>query len=213
MEDEIIVRCSRLPPARLWCPPFHVRPAYLTLVPDVVPSTIEIAIMHRARCWERDASERGGRTEAPIRSPAVVTEPRTLPSVGVAEPASTVSAPPAMIQAGDGGSDGAGDDLSAFISMLLDDYGGRTAPRVVCRGDRPIELRLQPALVFRLLGEGERAQTVVRRWAAHRWVRQVRPVFVLERTALDTLDPDLRRRLAAHHRSAAVVPPFPKRAP
>jgi hypothetical protein len=56
-------------------------------------------------------------------------------------------------------------------------------------------------VAFRLLGSGERAQAVVRRWAARRWVKNVRPVFVVERCALDTLDPDLQRRLAALRRS------------
>ncbi len=197
VEDEIIVRCSGLPPARLWCPPFHVRPPYSCLVPDVAPSTVEIAITHHAKCRERDAREWRGRAEAPKPPQAVLAEPRPLPSVAVAAPAPAASAPPAVIQAGDHGDDGANDDLSAFINTLLNQSGGCTCPRVVCRGDRPMELRLPPALAFRLLGDGERAQAVVRRWAARRWVRQVRPVFVLERCALDTLGPDLQSRLAA----------------
>ena len=197
-EDEIIVRCSGLAPARLWCPPFHVRPPYSRLVPDVAPSTVEIAIRHHARWRERNACGRRRRVESAKPSPAPPAEPRSVSSFAVVVPApAAASAPVALIQPGDRGDDGAADDLSAFINTLLDDCDGRTGPRVVCRGNRPIELRVPPALAFRLLGNGERAQTVVRRWAARRWVRQVRPVFVLERCALDALGPDLQRRLAA----------------
>jgi hypothetical protein len=69
--------------------------------------------------------------------------------------------------------------------------------RVVCRNGRLIEVRLESGTAYRLLGGGETAQTLVRAWAARRWVKQVRPVFVLERRALETLDDDLRRAVLA----------------
>ena len=125
----------------------------------------------------------------------------------VPTPAPAASVPPAVIQVGTCTDDEADDDLSAFINTLLDGYDGRTGPRVVCRGNRPIELRVPPALAFRLLGNGERAQTAVRRWAARRWVRQVRPVFVLERCAWDALGPDVQRRLAATLRELPATRP------
>jgi hypothetical protein len=34
-----------------------------------------------------------------------------------------------------------------------------------------------------------------RRWSALRWVRRVRPSFILSKRALDALDPSLLRRL------------------
>jgi hypothetical protein len=56
-------------------------------------------------------------------------------------------------------------------------------------------VRLDAGLAYRLLGGGEAARATVRRWAARRWVKHVRPVFVLERRALETLDEDLQQRL------------------
>ena len=46
-EDEVLLRCARLPPARLWCPPFYVRPEYRDLVPLHPPTVGEIAVCHR----------------------------------------------------------------------------------------------------------------------------------------------------------------------
>jgi len=178
MEDEIIVRCSGLSPARVWCPPFHARPPYARLVPDRAPSTVEIAIRHYLRWREHGRRRRDHGSTAP---PAI----------------SAASAPAAGVRPADRGPAAPDHDFGVFIETLLSSSAGGAFPRVVCRGDRPIEMRVQPALVFRLLGGGEAAQTVVRRWAARRWVRQVRPVFVVERAALDSLGPDLRRRLTA----------------
>jgi len=64
-DDEVLVRCPRLPPARLWCPPFYARPEYHDLVPAHPPSVREIAVCHRL--WMKRAhpvdplAERGSR--------------------------------------------------------------------------------------------------------------------------------------------------------
>jgi len=195
MEDEILVRCSRLPPARVWCPPFHFLPEYSRLVPDIAPATVEMALRHHARCQERETCGRRASTGGREPSSAEDATSRVLPAAAVAMPVA-VPPPPTVHPAGDHNDDRAGDDLSAFINALVDDGGGRSGLRVVCRGDRPVELRLRSTLAFRLLGNGETAQAVVRRWAARRWVRQVRPVLVLERRALEVLSSDLCRRLA-----------------
>jgi len=180
--DEVILRCPALPPARLWCPPFHERPAYVHLVPDTAPSTVEIAVHRRATMnGPQELDERmGGRDAAPPPGTAI-------PSA----------------HGGDDGSDSAA--LASFIRAVLDQGDGREAnptgigrgpdARVVRRGDRLAEVRLDPAAAYRLLGGGETAQAVVRRWAARRWVKQVRPVFVLERRAVEALDANLRRQL------------------
>jgi type IV secretory pathway TraG/TraD family ATPase VirD4 len=196
-DDEIIVRCPGLPPGRVSCPPFHVRPRYARLVPELPPSTIEISLRHYARCWSGDVLGRTVQTTAPAQAasvPAGLTVAYT--STATATSPAPLATRPALILSEDH-DNGADVNLSAFIKDVLNHGPGEITPRVVCRGDRPVEVRLQTAAVFRLLGGGENAQAIVRRWAARRWVKQVRPVFVLERAALDTLDVDLRRRLIA----------------
>ena len=103
---------------------------------------------------------------------------------------------------------GQGDDgvaLATLIGAILDRQRGAGAnrsrdengagARIVCRGDRPAEVGLDPWLAYGLLGGGEAAQAIVRRWAARGWVKHVRPVFILERRALETLAADVQRRL------------------
>lgn len=206
MEDEILVRCARLPPARVWCPPFHVLPEYSRLVPEIAPATVEMAVRHHARCQERETGTQRASTEGLQPSSPASAAPLAL---HVAAPPTPVAVPPPAAQRrGDPTDDRAGDDLSGFVNTLLDDGGARAGLRVMCRGDRPVELRLQSELAFRLLGNGETAQAVVRRWAARRWVRHARPVLVLERRALEALSADLRRRLAALGESPDALPSF-----
>jgi hypothetical protein len=50
---------------------------------------------------------------------------------------------------------------------------------IVCRADRPVEVRLDPRLAYGLIGGGEAAQAIARPWAARGWVNHVRPVFIL----------------------------------
>ena len=194
-EDEIIVRCPGLPPARVSCQPLHVRSRYARLVPELPPSTVEISLRHYARYRSSDLLRRTTRTTVPAQAvftnAALTFAPAsTSTSIPLASPARRPAVIPSVER--DGGAD---DDLSAFINNVLNRRPGEITPRVLCRGDRPIEVRLPTAAVFRLLGGSDNAQAIVRRWAARRWVKQVRPVFVLERAALDTLDADLRHRL------------------
>ena len=186
-EDEVIVRCPRLPPARLWCLPFHLRPEYAHVGAGVVPSTVEMSIRHRMKR-------------------ATAGDPVALAPVADPRPDARETDRYDRLN---------GDDkaaLASFVGAVLairpESHEVNTAtaerryPRVVCRGGRPVELRIEPATVFRLLGGGDAAQAVVRAWAARRWVKQVRPVFVLERSALEVLDDDLRRRLGARQTAA-----------
>lgn len=177
-EDEILVRCSRLPPAHLWCPPFHVRPPYSDLIPEVAPSTVEIAVKHRIGL-PTDAVKRSLESP-PVPAP---TDP-------------TADSPPSPATEDEG-------ELNRFVRSLLDSLGDGPPARVVSKGDRPIEVRIQPAVAFRLLGGHEKAQATVRRWAVRRWVRQVQPTFVLERHAMEALAPELQRKLIARGLSLA----------
>jgi type IV secretory pathway TraG/TraD family ATPase VirD4 len=176
-EDEIIVRSPRLPPARLWCLPFHLRPEYAGCTAGGVPSTLEITLRHRIR--------------------------RGHPGEPVAQ---TVQGAPAANDCRPRNGDRSTVDdtaaLAALIRAVLDRETesdtrnhAQRRPQIVCRGGRAVELRIEPETAFRLLGGAGAGQEFVRRWAAHRWVKQVRPVFVLERSALEALDDDLRQRL------------------
>jgi hypothetical protein len=204
MEDEIIVRCSGLSPVRVWCPQVHVRPLYARLVSGSAPSTVEIAVKHHLRCRTRDARRRDQSPPSPDPFMVVPVERSTDSAVASAPQVAASAAPAADVRSAVHGRAASDDDFGAFIEAVLCSSGGSVLPRVVCRGDRLIEMRVQPALVFRLLGGGEKAHSVVRKWAARRWVRQVRPVFVIERTALDTLAPELRLRLNAFCEANAV---------
>ena len=175
-EHETILRCAGLAPARVWCPPFFLRPAYASLVPDIPPSTLEIAIRYRMR---GNAVEKSP-TETPGMACGGPTHNR---------PADTI-VPPAARTASDDA------DLARFVSAAIDADVRGDGLRVVRRGNRLVELRIRSEVAFRLLGGGERAQAVVRRWAARRWIKQVRPAFVLERAALETLDPTIQQRLS-----------------
>lgn len=93
------------------------------------------------------------------------------------------------------------DDLTAlarFVERLLDEpRGGGAAPvRCLCRGSRVTEVHVDPSVALPLCGGPDVAHATLRRWAALRWVRRVRPAFVLERRAIDALSEALRRRLA-----------------
>jgi type IV secretory pathway TraG/TraD family ATPase VirD4 len=208
-EHEIILRSPGLPPARLWCPPFHERPEQAHLVRDTVPSTFEIAVRRRVAGVGR--TDPAAATKPPAATPAQGPESASRPFWPAAPAGSSGSpnraiAPPPSAPAGvqRGVPAGACDDariLSAFVRAALDQCTGTKGSkigiiaRVVRRGEHLAEVRLDPAAAYRLLGGGEAAQSVVRRWAERRWVKQVRPAFVLERCALEALDADLQRRL------------------
>src|SRR6266550_2989782 len=49
--DESLVRFARIPPARLWCPPYYLRPEYAGRIPDRIPKTPELVIYHHL--WDR----------------------------------------------------------------------------------------------------------------------------------------------------------------
>jgi hypothetical protein len=65
----------------------------------------------------------------------------------------------------------------------------------VHRGGWLVELRIRPDAIAEACQGTEAMHTLSRRWSALRWVRRVRPAFVLTRRALEALDPALLERL------------------
>jgi type IV secretory pathway TraG/TraD family ATPase VirD4 len=187
--DEIIVRCAGLPPAVLWSPPYFARSRYAGCIADRPPSTAEINLAYRAMYTAEYASSGTG---APAGA-AISASPGDAP------------APAAELGVRDDGRARA--ELRAFAGALLTLVPPPEGVRVVRRGDRPVELRMPPALAIRLLGGPEAAQATLRRWAARRWVRHVRPTFVIERPGLALLDRDTLRRLELARTPAAAAAP------
>ncbi len=205
-EHEILVRCPRLPPARLWCPPFFARPEYRGRVPALPPSTADLAVYHhlRHRSLQADPSrERPSASRPAADRGGPVHHPAPAPHAPEASPLRSAGSGNEVAAAG-GGAGATAEDieiLARFVERLVDRLAGprpsgRSGPvvRGVRRVGKLVEVRADPDVALRLWDSAE-ASAVVRRWAALRWVRRIRPVFVLERRALDALDAVLRRRL------------------
>jgi hypothetical protein len=56
-------------------------------------------------------------------------------------------------------------------------------------------LRVRPDVMIEVCRGADAMHALARRWSALRWVRRVRPTFVLSRRAVGMLDPRLRARL------------------
>ncbi len=231
-EDEVLLRCPRLPPARLWCPPFHARTEYRRRVPDRPPTTAELVVYHHL--WFRHAQGKGqcerglaadvappvavvpARPETPdvassvdppgCGSPSLIRAKDTPAAPGLDPPVLEGSLhspslhPPDGLQASMASP--APEDvaaLSQFIERLVDGRTNATRPRLrgIHRGGRLVEVRIDPRVAVPLCGDPAAVRFTLRRWAALRWVRRIRPVFVLERRALEALVPALRGRLGA----------------
>ncbi len=219
--DAILVRCAGRPPMELWCPPFHARPEYRGRVPDVTPRTAELAVYHHL--WVKRAESPPGSTApaaadrgdgAALPGPGARCGPGPGPQRGARSDGAGPAPPPADQGSPDAGarpepSEGeaaAGaavpeqDDLRllAAFAERLSSLAGRTPAvpvRCVRRRGRIIEIRVDPSVALPLLGHPKAAPATLRRWAALRWVRRVRPSFVLERRAIEALHEPLRRRL------------------
>lgn len=187
-EDEIIVRCPRIPPMRLWCPPFFARPEYRGRVPDLPPSTADLVVCHHLRHLSIQGRSAIGRKAVPIAA----SNGETAPVLDIATP--------------DTGSVVATDQdreiLAQFVERLVSNLAAprlperpRPSARSVIRAGRLIEVRIDPEVALRF-SDPVTTSAMLRHWAALRWVRRVRPVFVLERRALEALDQTLRQRLA-----------------
>lgn len=212
VEDEILVRCPHLPPARLWCPPFYDRSQYRGRVPALPPGTAELAVYHHL--WYRATAP--ARTETPDMASSIGPDTSGPPSLSNSEnaPAAPKLAPPTLERSLHSPSFWSHGNLTAssvsptsedvaalsqFIERLVAGQTDATRPylRAIRRGGRLVEVRIDPRVAVPLCGDLALAHVTLRRWAALRWVRRVRPVFVLERRALEALDPASGGRLAA----------------
>src|SRR5437588_5756950 len=197
--DESLVRFARIPPARLWCPPYYLRPEYAGRVPDRLPTTPELVIYHHL-CARRTHAESAAR--APACVAAAPAPPPDPPYAGAATHGTEPAPPAARTPLSDHvGEDGATADdiaqLNRLVEALLLSAGPDrpAAIRAVRGGGRIVEIRADPRDIVRACGRPDVMHGLARRWSALRWVRRVRPSFVLSRRALDVLEPRLARRL------------------
>jgi len=209
----------RLPPARLWCPPYFARSEYLGLVPARSPTTVEIAVYHQL--WMRHERSplldlvrpihtafapdalppplAGGGTEpgaAPSARGVGGTSSRVSPRRDRTEPLRRGSPPSAAVGDARAAPEDL-DELRRFVDALVPPGPSDASPgvRVLFRSGRLVELRVDPVVAARLCGGFDAMQARARRWAALRWVRRVRPVFVLERRAIEALGESFVRRV------------------
>ena len=212
-EDEILVRSPRLPPARLWCPPFFTRPECRGRVPDLPPSTADLVVYHHLlyrRTHEDPARTQTTGTETPQDAGARAAFapppcPNTIVDARVprraAAPVWDLPPPAPVAGAGAATAQDVG-HLTQFVERLVSDLAGPRLPdrprpfvRGVHRIGRLVEVRMDPEAALRLCGDSATTPAIIRRWASLRWVRRVRPIFVLEKGAIEALDASLRRRL------------------
>ena len=194
--DESLVRFARIPPARLWCPPYYLRPEYAGRMPDRIPKTPELVIYHHL--WAR--RNRPGATNAASAAgpPPRADPPDAGDATQCAEPARRAArTPPNGHAPGNGATADDIAQLNRLVEALLLASGpGRPAAiRAVRGGGRIVEIRADPRDIVRACGRPDVMHGLARRWSALRWVRRVRPSFILSRRALDALDPRLARRL------------------
>jgi type IV secretory pathway TraG/TraD family ATPase VirD4 len=186
--DEILVRFGRMPPARLWCPPFYLRPRYAGRGPDRLPSTPDLAVYHHL--WIRRANTSAAPPPPP--SPEEPTAPARSPAVDGHRQGSDPPAP----TSGNAPTPADISGLHRILEVLIQAQRDRPdALRGVRVQGRLMEVRVDPRAVSRACGRPEVMHALARRWSALRWVRRVRPSFVLSRRALDALDSRLAQRL------------------
>jgi type IV secretory pathway TraG/TraD family ATPase VirD4 len=254
--DEALVRFDRLPPARLWCPPYTARPEYDRSVPDGAVTTSELAVYHHLReiamrppapalaafAALAPCEPAAPPSQAPV-GPSTVPAPRSpdppspaiphlaLPVAAASAAASSATGPPVAAPSAAAASAAAASaagpsaaarpeaspmplsppmsaplsapvsgeedarQLDHLVAQVLSEDGRGSGLTCVRSGDRVVEVRLPPDSVARCCGGAAAMHRLARRWSTLRWVRRVRPTFVLTRRALDRLDRDLRARL------------------
>jgi type IV secretory pathway TraG/TraD family ATPase VirD4 len=192
--EEILVRFPRMPPARLWCPPYYLRPEYVDLIPEGKITAAHLAVYHHLRYIR--AQQDGPAVSPPIAVPgleedALPVAPEPTPS-GADPPSPAPRDPPIdPIPA---------DDVAALNRLIealsLRARGDPTSIiKAVRSGGRLVEVRFRPEVVAQACHGSDAMHVLGRRWSALRWVRRVRPSFILSKRALDALDPSLLRRL------------------
>jgi type IV secretory pathway TraG/TraD family ATPase VirD4 len=193
--EDILVRFARMPPARLWCPPYYLRPEYSDSIPNGEIKTADLAVYHHL--WSRtQADTPPARLDVPIletKAPPFVepspSSPEQDPRVNDDARANPPSADARVDLP-------LGDDVAALnrlIEVLVRHVRNdeNTILKGVRNGQRIVELRVPPEAVAQFCRGSDAMHLLARRWSALRWVRRVRPTFVLTKRALDALDPDL----------------------
>ncbi len=198
--EDILVRFARMPPARLWCPPYYLRPEYSDRVPDRQIKTAELAVYHHLWNIRTQIGIHVQHRAEPVLAtnlPPAITEGTPHPDVGsrvaeVEHESSRLMSPPVDRAPTDDVA-----NLNRLIEALLGHSrrGAGSTIKAVHRGGRIVELRVRPEALAQVCCGTEAMQTLARRWSALRWVRRVRPTFVLSKRALDALDPHLLKGL------------------
>jgi type IV secretory pathway TraG/TraD family ATPase VirD4 len=220
--DEILVRFAHLPPAWLWCPAYYLRPEYHDRIPESRITTADLAVYHHL--WtvhgrpgvptSRDTEAAAGgrsRVAAPqdpgrAESPKPVPEPAPERSTTSSQrPAEAAPAAPAVDTV---------DDVRRLNQVmetlvLRARHDADLAVRVVHNRGRLVEVRVRPDVMLEVCRGADAMHALARRWSALRWVRRVRPSFVLSRRALDMLDPRLRATLSEAHGLESPAGPSP----
>jgi type IV secretory pathway TraG/TraD family ATPase VirD4 len=198
--EEILVRFARMPPARLWCPPYYLRPEYSGRVPDRQIKTAELAVYHHL--WTI-RTQMGNHVQHHVELPSVENPPPAPTEVPphptadalvartAEEPVPITGLPVDLAPPDDVA------NLNRLFQALLEysRQGAGNAIKAVHRGGRIVELRVNTEAITQVCNGTEAMQALARRWSVPRWVRRVRPSFVLSRRAVEALDQRLLEHL------------------
>lgn len=203
--DEVVVRLPGMPPARLWCPPFYLRPEYIARIPPQPPSTAELVVYHHLWARRLPKNEYPSEMHSPIS--AHTTDSRSSPEPDTLHfqmQDRCVDVPlfqGQKLRSGDvteGLPTKERAELTRFLECLLLEsrIGHARAVRTISRAGRIVEVRVDSATAIRICGGVAAMHQTARRWTALRWVRRIRPTFTLTRQALNAVDIGLANRLS-----------------
>jgi len=193
--EEILVRFPGKPPARLWCPPYYLRPEYVDRIPAGEVTTANLAVYHHLRVtraqWEARAAP--STRVAPLTTLEPASRPQQDPGVTGAGSA-TLGPPDAHVDHTSLDDIAALNRLVEILCVRIQRDAG-SIMKAVRNGGRLVEVRIRPEAVAQACQGADAMHVLGRRWSALRWVRRVRPVFILNKRALEALDPFLLQRL------------------
>jgi type IV secretory pathway TraG/TraD family ATPase VirD4 len=142
-------------------------------------------------------------------TPSAAAAPSLEPPTGVApKPSLSTTANTILCP----GMSPSADDIAAlhrFLEVLLlrVERGSQDILHGVRSGSRLVEVRVPAKVMLEMCSPLEEMHEIARRWSALRWVRRVRPTFVLNKRALSVLDAPLAQRLDAACARAPAQPP------
>jgi type IV secretory pathway TraG/TraD family ATPase VirD4 len=208
--EEILVRFPGKPPARLWCPPYYLRPEYLDRLPAGETTTANLAVYHHLRV----ARAQGETRAAPATrvAPLITLEPALRPQ----QDAGVTRAGSAALGTPDAHVDHTSLDDIAALNRLVEILSVRirgdagSIIKAVRNGGRLVEVRIPPEAVAQACQGADAMHVLGRRWSALRWVRRIRPMFILNKRALEALDPRLLQRLREICDRDPAQPPSPR---